>query len=374
MPASAPPSGATARWATRAASGWARSSTTSRWPCRRMEQADPRSAAAMYVPPEMTGVEDLDRYGRWQQHPEYGAVWSPSGVAVGLGALPLRPVGLAAALGLDLGGRRALGLRAVPLWPLAVVGRALVLGAGPEAWRGRCSRRRWSAGSAGRSSAWPSAADRCRRWVGCRLGPRDPYRPPYRASPGHVKRLNPHVPPGALPPPAFRQSRRARCRDGVAGGVAGAAPAGGRSRAARRRDGAAPAVAGRELPPQRAGAAAVRPPRDHSRAASRRPAGRALVPTAPGDGGRPRPPGDCDPMLPSCRFADAGRRRSRRPCRPRRPARGRFMAGRRPLRRAAHPARASAAAGGRATRTTRSPTAAASGSRHLRHRRPACAG
>ena len=47
-----------------------------------MEQADPRSAAAMYVPPEMTGMEDLDRHGRWQQHPEYGAVWSPSVVAV----------------------------------------------------------------------------------------------------------------------------------------------------------------------------------------------------------------------------------------------------------------------------------------------------
>ena len=43
-----------------------------------------RSAARRsYVSPEMTGVEDLDRYGGWQQHPEYGAVWTPTVVAVG---------------------------------------------------------------------------------------------------------------------------------------------------------------------------------------------------------------------------------------------------------------------------------------------------
>ncbi|MCV2421518.1 DUF6600 domain-containing protein [Paucibacter sp. DJ2R-2] len=31
-----------------------------------------------YVSPEMTGAEDLDRHGRWEQSPEYGAVWFPS--------------------------------------------------------------------------------------------------------------------------------------------------------------------------------------------------------------------------------------------------------------------------------------------------------
>jgi hypothetical protein len=36
-----------------------------------------------YVSPEMTGAEDLDRYGRWDRHPEYGAVWYPSAVSVG---------------------------------------------------------------------------------------------------------------------------------------------------------------------------------------------------------------------------------------------------------------------------------------------------
>lgn len=36
-----------------------------------------------YVSPEMTGAEDLDRHGRWEQAPEYGHVWTPSVVAVG---------------------------------------------------------------------------------------------------------------------------------------------------------------------------------------------------------------------------------------------------------------------------------------------------
>ncbi|HEY9067854.1 MAG TPA: DUF6600 domain-containing protein [Burkholderiaceae bacterium] len=38
--------------------------------------------AVQYVSPEMTGVEDLDRYGSWQQTPEYGALWAPTVVAV----------------------------------------------------------------------------------------------------------------------------------------------------------------------------------------------------------------------------------------------------------------------------------------------------
>ena len=45
------------------------------------DQRDDRSASARYVSPEMTGVEDLDRYGRWEQNPEYGALWIPRGVA-----------------------------------------------------------------------------------------------------------------------------------------------------------------------------------------------------------------------------------------------------------------------------------------------------
>ena len=35
-----------------------------------------------YVSSEMTGAEDLDRHGRWEQHDEYGAIWFPLAVAV----------------------------------------------------------------------------------------------------------------------------------------------------------------------------------------------------------------------------------------------------------------------------------------------------
>ena len=47
------------------------------------DRADERSASARYVSPEMTGVEDLDRHGRWETTPEYGALWIPRSVAPG---------------------------------------------------------------------------------------------------------------------------------------------------------------------------------------------------------------------------------------------------------------------------------------------------
>lgn len=42
-----------------------------------------RSVSSRYVSPEMTGVEDLDRYGRWEQNAEYGPLWIPANVAPG---------------------------------------------------------------------------------------------------------------------------------------------------------------------------------------------------------------------------------------------------------------------------------------------------
>ena len=43
----------------------------------RDDKGDERSASTRYVSPEMTGAEDLDRNGRWDRHPEYGAIWFP---------------------------------------------------------------------------------------------------------------------------------------------------------------------------------------------------------------------------------------------------------------------------------------------------------
>ncbi len=47
------------------------------------ERADERGVSSRYVSPEMTGAEDLDRYGSWQENPEYGALWVPRAVAPG---------------------------------------------------------------------------------------------------------------------------------------------------------------------------------------------------------------------------------------------------------------------------------------------------
>ena len=47
------------------------------------DQLEDRSLSARYVSREVTGYEDLDRYGIWRQDPEYGPVWVPSGVPIG---------------------------------------------------------------------------------------------------------------------------------------------------------------------------------------------------------------------------------------------------------------------------------------------------
>lgn len=54
----------------------------------REDRDDERSVSAAYVSTEMTGWEELDRHGRWDQHPEYGPVWTP--VAVQADWVPYR--------------------------------------------------------------------------------------------------------------------------------------------------------------------------------------------------------------------------------------------------------------------------------------------
>ncbi|MEP7139646.1 MAG: DUF6600 domain-containing protein, partial [Caldimonas sp.] len=51
------------------------------WNDDRDRAEDRPVTATRYVSPEMTGAEDLDRYGQWQQTPEYGALWVPRSVS-----------------------------------------------------------------------------------------------------------------------------------------------------------------------------------------------------------------------------------------------------------------------------------------------------
>jgi hypothetical protein len=64
-------------------------SRSARWPDDRLADwadeafraEDRRSESARYASPDIPGIEDLDRHGRWDSHPEYGAVWRPIGVS-----------------------------------------------------------------------------------------------------------------------------------------------------------------------------------------------------------------------------------------------------------------------------------------------------
>lgn len=53
-----------------------------RWASSRDQRLD-HSQSARYVSPDVPGSEDLDEYGEWKESPDYGAVWTPSHVAVG---------------------------------------------------------------------------------------------------------------------------------------------------------------------------------------------------------------------------------------------------------------------------------------------------
>ena len=52
-----------------------------RW-LQNQRETEGEMTAHRYVSPEMTGAEDLDRFGRWDRHDEYGALWYPTQVAV----------------------------------------------------------------------------------------------------------------------------------------------------------------------------------------------------------------------------------------------------------------------------------------------------
>jgi hypothetical protein len=52
------------------------------WSLERDNFEEPRQVA-QYVSPQMTGYEDMDRYGSWQPDPTYGNVWIPTEVPTG---------------------------------------------------------------------------------------------------------------------------------------------------------------------------------------------------------------------------------------------------------------------------------------------------
>ena len=149
-------------------------------------------AATRYVSPEMTGAEDLDRYGQWEQTPEYGAVWTPR--AVGVGWAPYSA------------GHWAY----VRPWGWTWVDDA-PWGFAPfhyGRWVHYRNRWRWAPGHLRRPAGLCAGAGRLGRRLGCQrldldrrrpqrppvgwfpLAPREVYVPPYRYSPRYVRNIN----------------------------------------------------------------------------------------------------------------------------------------------------------------------------------------
>jgi len=158
-----------------------------RWTAARDARED-ASPSARYVPREMPGYAALDGYGDWQEDPGYGAVWFPRVVSAGWAPYSaghwawIAPWGWTWIDDAPWGfapshyGRWAYvgsrwgwvpGPRVRPCYAPAVV--AFVGASGPN----------WSV----RVGSGPGVA-----WYP--LGPRDAYRPVYRASPTYVARIN----------------------------------------------------------------------------------------------------------------------------------------------------------------------------------------
>jgi hypothetical protein len=53
------------------------------WCLQRQARWSQDEAADPYVASDMVGTDDLEDYGQWQQQPDYGEVWFPTGVAAG---------------------------------------------------------------------------------------------------------------------------------------------------------------------------------------------------------------------------------------------------------------------------------------------------
>ncbi len=146
--------------------------------------------APQYISADVVGYEDMQAYGAWSNDPDYGAGMVAEFGVGELAALQHRLVGLFGALWLELGRRAAVGLRALPLRPLGQPQQPLVLGAAGAAASTRSMRRRWSPSSAAPNWAWRSATPIAAPIGWFPLGPREAYVPPYTHDRAYYDRIN----------------------------------------------------------------------------------------------------------------------------------------------------------------------------------------
>lgn len=221
-------------------------------------RTDGEALSYRYVSPEMTGAEDLDRYGRWENAADYGPVWIP--VQVAPDWAPYRD------------GRWVWSRR----WGWTWVDDAPWGFAPFHYGRWVHYRARWC-WVPGRYVARPVYAPALVAWVGggsvtvgigigsrddyprygwFPLAPREVYRPSYHHSPGYVRRLNPEADPVTVLNPSGSVNKPVYRNRDVVGAISTHAPqAGGVVRPVPWRDAQLPlrptpqAPGRQELPP-----------------------------------------------------------------------------------------------------------------------------
>ena len=210
-PASASSSGARAPRATCATAGRRCPTTTSPHWVSSEDLRDQRSAAAQYVSPEMTGAEDLDRYGRWDTPPRVRRGLVPLRGAQPAGRRTATAAGSGCGPGAGPGSTRRPGASRRSTTGAGCTGAAAGAGGRAPTWRGRSSRRRWWPGSAARTGACRSISA-ARPSAGCRWRRARSSCPGIARTPVYVDRINRHPPPppGRKPVPRV-PTRPASC-------------------------------------------------------------------------------------------------------------------------------------------------------------------
>ena len=181
------------------ATGPAQATPFDRWALARDERDRAAAEAAVrYVPPAMTGYEDLGAYGTWQSEPTYGTVWYPQAVPAdwapyrygqwrwvepwGWTWIDEAPWGFAP---FHYGRWAYIGSRwgwvpgAVVARPVYAPALVVFVGDGPR-WHGfdRDEHEHEHEHEHGPRVGWIP------------LGPREVYRPPYRASATYIRNVN----------------------------------------------------------------------------------------------------------------------------------------------------------------------------------------
>jgi len=159
------------------------------WTAMRDARED-ASVSARYVPPGMTGYTALDDYGDWQQDAGYGAVWFPRAMPAGWAPYSVGRWAWVAPWGWTWIDDAPWGFAPAHYGRWAHFGNRWGWVPGPRGGQ-PCYAPAvvgfiGGAGTTIRIGTGPGVA-----WYP--LGPRDAYRPVYRASPGYVNRINYHA-------------------------------------------------------------------------------------------------------------------------------------------------------------------------------------